>query len=210
MHTCLLCTLLLLLQVSAEGKPPVKLLLVDTEEHEAAVIAEVGKQACTCSCLPRCHKYFRSYAEQHDGSSLSTMLQVACCAVPCCYPLLGVYVSLCAHMLWLCYKCVTFVLPGTAMLQEAKRLHEHHQVPYKEMAVLFRCFQYRGSKAHTRLQVRRGLLEPYSQANTKLQACRTCIRHSVSHCVVHTAQYLKQHCSGCCFCDGLGTLRASS
>jgi hypothetical protein len=31
-----------LLQTSAEGKAPVKLLLLDTEDHEAAVIAEVG------------------------------------------------------------------------------------------------------------------------------------------------------------------------
>jgi hypothetical protein len=44
------------------------------------------------------------------------------------------------------------------IVQEAKRLHEQQQMAYKDMAVLFRCFSYRGSKAHTKLQVRAALL----------------------------------------------------
>jgi uncharacterized lipoprotein YehR (DUF1307 family) len=51
------------------------------------------------------------------------------------------------------------------IVQEAKRLHEQQAVAYKDMAVLFRCFQYRGSKAHTKLQVN-------SKAHTKLQVLR--------------------------------------
>lgn len=58
-----------LLQNSGEGKPPVKLLIVDTEEHEAAVIAQVKRRLRSTTvhraCRMRVHVHPSMAQPQH-------------------------------------------------------------------------------------------------------------------------------------------------